>query len=138
MSMVLPDFLKWIRATIRWYFLVFFLIYQCLNLFRVLIVQRRIIELQSHLLIVFGEKLESSSLTFVEKLCASVFPIVAIIDALIFAISSCFDFKCTKLSKRKKLNYDYEDIVRLSQGSHCKSNFDLLNCPFHEAFSVCV
>ncbi|KAL1557314.1 Calcineurin B-like protein 10 [Salvia divinorum] len=66
--------------------------------------------------------LGSSSLTFAEKLCTAALPILEIIDALIFAVSSCFDFNCGKLSNRNKLSYDYEEIVRLSQGSHFTVN----------------
>ncbi|KAI3454134.1 hypothetical protein Pfo_010797 [Paulownia fortunei] len=64
--------------------------------------------------------LGSSSLKFEEKLCAAVFPIIAIIDALIFAVSGCFE--CRKLSHSKKLSYGYKDIVRLSQESHFTVN----------------
>ncbi|XP_057776086.1 calcineurin B-like protein 10 isoform X1 [Salvia miltiorrhiza] len=77
--------------------------------------------------------LESSSLTFAEKLCAAVFPILALIDALIFAVSSCFDFKCRKSSNTKKLSYDYEDIVRLSRGSHCNITVNEVEA-LHELF----
>ncbi|GFP98651.1 calcineurin b-like protein 10 [Phtheirospermum japonicum] len=64
--------------------------------------------------------LEYDSLKFSEKLCAAVFPILALIDALIYAVSGCF--KCRKASDSKKLSYGYNDIVRLSQESHFSVN----------------
>ncbi|KAI3454132.1 hypothetical protein Pfo_010795 [Paulownia fortunei] len=64
--------------------------------------------------------LGSSSLKFAEKLCAAVFPVISIIDALIFAVSGCFE--CQKLSRSKKLRYGYKEIVRLSQESHFTVN----------------
>ncbi|KAL0372181.1 UNVERIFIED_CONTAM: Calcineurin B-like protein 10 [Sesamum calycinum] len=64
--------------------------------------------------------LGTSSLRFAEKLCAAVFPIVAIIDALAFAFSGCFE--CRKLSRGKKLRYEFEEIVRLSEKSHFTIN----------------
>ncbi|KAL0327499.1 UNVERIFIED_CONTAM: Calcineurin B-like protein 10 [Sesamum angustifolium] len=64
--------------------------------------------------------LGTSSLRFAEKLCAAVFPIVAIIDALAFAFSGCFE--CRKLSPGKKLRYEFEEIVRLSEKSHFTIN----------------
>ncbi|KAK6129534.1 hypothetical protein DH2020_036719 [Rehmannia glutinosa] len=69
---------------------------------------------------VFVEKLGSSSLKLSEKLCAAVFPIIAIIDALIFAVSGCFE--CRKVRHSKKLSYGYKDIVRLSGESHFTVN----------------
>ncbi|GER32110.1 calcineurin B [Striga asiatica] len=50
-----------------------------------------------------------------EKLCAAIFPIIAVLDALILAVSGCFN--CRKSGYRRKLSYGYEDIVRLSQES---------------------
>lgn len=69
-----------------------------------------------------GEKRSSSSLRFAEKICAAVIPIVAIIEALILAVSGCFD--CEKPSQRKKSRCGYQEIVRLSEESRCKAKFD--------------
>ncbi|CAA0838404.1 Calcineurin B-like protein 10 [Striga hermonthica] len=38
-----------------------------------------------------------------EKLCAAFSPIIAVIDALIFAVSGCFE--CRKVGRRRKLSY---------------------------------
>lgn len=62
----------------------------------------------------------SSSLRFAEKICAAVIPIVAIIEALILAVSGCFD--CEKLSQRKKSRCGYQEIVRLSEESRFTVN----------------
>ncbi|KAI3468133.1 hypothetical protein Pfo_024796 [Paulownia fortunei] len=62
----------------------------------------------------------SSNLRFAEKICAAVIPIIAIIEALIFAVSGCFD--CQKLSHSKKLRYGYEEMVRLSEESRFTVN----------------
>ncbi|KAL0447401.1 UNVERIFIED_CONTAM: Calcineurin B-like protein 10 [Sesamum latifolium] len=64
--------------------------------------------------------LGTSSLKFAEKLCAAVFPIIAIIDALAFAFSGCFE--CRKLSRGRKLRYEFKEIVRLSEKSHFTIN----------------
>lgn len=56
---------------------------------------------------------------FTEKICAAVIPIVAIIEALILAVSGCFD--CEKLSQRKKSRCGYQEIARLSEESRCKA-----------------
>ncbi|KAL0407706.1 UNVERIFIED_CONTAM: Calcineurin B-like protein 10 [Sesamum radiatum] len=64
--------------------------------------------------------LGTSSLKFAEKLCAAVFPIIAIIDALAFAFSGCFEYR--KLSRGKKLRYEFKEIVRLSEKSHFTIN----------------
>lgn len=62
----------------------------------------------------------SSSLRFAEKICAAVIPIVAIIEALILAVSGCFD--CEKPSQRKKSRCGYQEIVRLSEESRFTVN----------------
>ncbi|KAH6761306.1 calcineurin B-like protein 10 [Perilla frutescens var. frutescens] len=62
----------------------------------------------------------SSSLRFAEKICAAAIPIVAIIEALILAVSGCFD--CEKLSERRKSRYGYHEIVRLSEESRFTVN----------------
>ncbi|XP_020548281.1 calcineurin B-like protein 10 isoform X1 [Sesamum indicum] len=64
--------------------------------------------------------LGTSSLKFAEKLCAAVFPIIAIFDALAFAFSGCFE--CRKLSRGTKLRYEFKEIVRLSEKSHFTIN----------------
>ncbi|KAL7159214.1 hypothetical protein ABFS83_01G012900 [Erythranthe nasuta] len=58
----------------------------------------------------------SSSLAFAEKICAAMIPIIAIIDALIFAVSGCFD------CRSKKLRSGYQEIVRLSEESRFTVN----------------
>ncbi|KAG8375662.1 hypothetical protein BUALT_Bualt10G0123600 [Buddleja alternifolia] len=67
-----------------------------------------------------NNSLGSSSLNFAEKICAVVIPIVAIIEALIFAVSGCFE--CEKLSHGKKLWYGHREIVRLSEESRFSVN----------------
>ncbi|CAA0811571.1 Calcineurin B-like protein 10 [Striga hermonthica] len=67
-----------------------------------------------------NSSLSSSSLKFTEKICAVVIPIVAIIEALIFAASGCFN--CHKLINSKKSRYGYQEIVRLSEESRFTVN----------------
>ncbi|KAK6140848.1 hypothetical protein DH2020_025409 [Rehmannia glutinosa] len=63
---------------------------------------------------------DSSDLRFAEKVCAVVIPIVAIIEALIFAVSGCFD--CHKPINSRKTRYGYQEIVRLSEESRFTVN----------------
>ncbi|KAL8537393.1 hypothetical protein ACS0TY_012512 [Phlomoides rotata] len=62
----------------------------------------------------------SSSLRFAEKICAVVIPILAIIDAMIYAVSGCFD--CERLNHKKELRYENRQIVRLSEESRFNVN----------------
>ncbi|XP_051129178.1 calcineurin B-like protein 10 isoform X2 [Andrographis paniculata] len=71
-------------------------------------------------MLVPGEKLGFSSLKVTEKLCAAVFPIIVVIDALIFAISGCFGSRDSNRSK--KLQYGHKEIIRLSQESNFTVN----------------
>ncbi|XP_020550566.1 calcineurin B-like protein 10 isoform X2 [Sesamum indicum] len=68
----------------------------------------------------FREKQGSSSLRFAEKICAAVIPVIALFEALIFAVSGCFD--CRKLSNSKRLRHGYQEIVRLSEESRFTVN----------------
>ncbi|KAK4388754.1 Calcineurin B-like protein 10 [Sesamum angolense] len=70
-----------------------------------------------------NNSLGSGSLRFAEKICAAVIPIIALFEALIFAVSGCFD--CQKLSNSKRLRHGYQDIVRLSEESRCKEELQL-------------
>ncbi|KAH6790850.1 calcineurin B-like protein 10 [Perilla frutescens var. frutescens] len=56
------------------------------------------------------------------QLCEAVFPIIAIFEALVFAVCSCFNFEFGNLRNRVKLSYDHKDIVRISQKSHFTVN----------------
>ncbi|KAL0330429.1 UNVERIFIED_CONTAM: Calcineurin B-like protein 10 [Sesamum radiatum] len=67
-----------------------------------------------------NNSLGSGSLRFAEKICAAVIPIIALFEALIFAVSGCFD--CQKLSNSKRLRHGYQDIVRLSEESRFTVN----------------
>lgn len=67
-----------------------------------------------------NSSLNSSSLRFTDLICAAVIPIVAIIEAIIFAVSGCFD--CERLSRKKELRYENQLIVRLSEESRFSVN----------------
>ncbi|KAL6524006.1 Calcineurin B-like protein 10 [Orobanche minor] len=69
-----------------------------------------------------NNSLGSSNLSFAEKFCAVVIPILAIIEALILAVSGCFD--CPKHSSHdiKKPQFAYQEIVRLSEESRFTVN----------------
>ncbi|XP_060216520.1 calcineurin B-like protein 10 [Lycium barbarum] len=63
----------------------------------------------------------SSSLKFTEKVCAAFFPIIAIIECLIYAASGCFGSQKLHHSP-KKLRYEYRDLARLANGSRFTVN----------------
>lgn len=65
--------------------------------------------------------LQGSSLTVPEKLCAAFFPIIAITEAIIFAVLGCFDCQ-PRWHRSKKLECRFEDICRLSQESRFSVN----------------
>ncbi|KAL0311883.1 UNVERIFIED_CONTAM: Calcineurin B-like protein 10 [Sesamum radiatum] len=67
-----------------------------------------------------NNSLGSGSLRFSEKICAAVIPIIALFEALIFAVSDCFD--CQKLSNSKRLRHGYQEIARLSEESRFTVN----------------
>ncbi|KAL8054374.1 hypothetical protein ABFX02_05G133300 [Erythranthe guttata] len=65
-------------------------------------------------------KLGCRALKFSEKLCAAVFPVISIIDSLIFAFSGCFEYRNSCRSKES--HYGNKEIVRLSHESHFTVN----------------
>ncbi|XP_049376111.1 calcineurin B-like protein 10 [Solanum stenotomum] len=60
-----------------------------------------------------------SSLTISEKICASFFPIIALIEACIYAVSGCFE---CHYPPKNKFNYDYADLARLAGESRFNVN----------------
>ncbi|GMH11836.1 hypothetical protein Nepgr_013677 [Nepenthes gracilis] len=54
-----------------------------------------------------------SSLTIGERLCAAFVPFIAIIETLIFAVTSCFDHR----PPLKKVQYRFRDFSKLAEGS---------------------
>ncbi|XP_042038815.1 calcineurin B-like protein 10 [Salvia splendens] len=62
----------------------------------------------------------SSSTLSTEKFCAALFPIVAMIDALIVAVSGCFG--CENWSRKRKPRFGCEEIARLSEESRFSFN----------------
>ncbi|XAR69256.1 hypothetical protein NMG60_11000773 [Bertholletia excelsa] len=54
-----------------------------------------------------------SSLTVGERLCAAFIPFVALIEALIFAVSGCFELR----EPPKKSRYGHKQLTRLANGS---------------------
>ncbi|XP_055820450.1 calcineurin B-like protein 10 isoform X2 [Solanum dulcamara] len=60
-----------------------------------------------------------SSLTISETICASFFPIIALMEAFICAVSGCLG--CCH-PPNKKLDYDYKDLARLSDESRFNIN----------------
>ncbi|CAN4102180.1 unnamed protein product [Withania somnifera] len=60
-----------------------------------------------------------SSLTISEKICASCFPIIALIEAFISAACACLE---CHYRPKKKLCYDYADLARLAQESRFNVN----------------
>ncbi|KAK2979357.1 hypothetical protein RJ640_002763 [Escallonia rubra] len=78
-----------------------------------------------------------SSLTIGEKLCAAFIPFIFIIEALIFAVSGCFD--CRRSNRPKRCRYRYAELARLADESRCNvlSVFALvLRCSFWIFFWV--
>ncbi|PHU13658.1 Calcineurin B-like protein 10 [Capsicum chinense] len=64
--------------------------------------------------------LSSSSLTISEKICASFFPIIVLIEALFYAVSGCFE--CFYNRPKKKFGYDCADLARLAAESRFNVN----------------
>ncbi|KAL2544985.1 Calcineurin B-like protein 10 [Forsythia ovata] len=67
-----------------------------------------------------NNSLSTSSFRFAEKICAAVIPIVAIFEALTFALSGCFE--CRESYHTKKLMYKYNDFNRLATESRFTVN----------------
>ncbi|KAK2966424.1 hypothetical protein RJ640_003694 [Escallonia rubra] len=61
-----------------------------------------------------------SSLTIGEKLCAAFIPFIFIIEALIFAVSGCFD--CRRSNRPKRCRYRYAELARLADESRFSVN----------------
>ncbi|KAK9699770.1 hypothetical protein RND81_08G195000 [Saponaria officinalis] len=59
----------------------------------------------------------SSSLTIGERLCAVVIPVIAIMEALFYAVSNCFDLHSSPSSSSSKVHYQFNDLVRLADES---------------------
>ncbi|XP_019229277.1 PREDICTED: calcineurin B-like protein 10 isoform X2 [Nicotiana attenuata] len=68
------------------------------------------------------DSLSSSSLTISEKICAAFFPIIALIEALIYAASGCLECQHLYRPNKKKLGYDYTDLARLANESRFNVN----------------
>ncbi|CAK9138177.1 unnamed protein product [Ilex paraguariensis] len=64
-----------------------------------------------------NNSLSSSSLTFGERICAAFIPFIAIIEALIYFVSGCFDCQ-----HPNKLKYEHKDLVRLARESRFSVN----------------
>ncbi|XP_027084367.2 calcineurin B-like protein 10 [Coffea arabica] len=67
---------------------------------------------------------QGSSFTFPEKICAALIPFIAIAEALIYALSGCFECLPNPINLRrpKKLRCAYKELVRLSQESRFSVN----------------
>lgn len=68
------------------------------------------------------DSVSSSSLTISEKLCAAFFPIIALIEALIYAASGCLECQHLYRPNKEKLGYDYTDLARLATESRFNVN----------------
>ncbi|KAL6556675.1 Calcineurin B-like protein 10 [Orobanche gracilis] len=69
-----------------------------------------------------NNSLGSSNFQFAEKFCAVVIPILTIIEALILAVSGCFDCQKQSSHDNKKMQFAYKEIVRLSDESRFTVN----------------
>ncbi|KDP34106.1 hypothetical protein JCGZ_07677 [Jatropha curcas] len=58
----------------------------------------------------FNNSSRSSSLTLGEKICAALFPLAALIEVLIYAVTNCFDCQ----PRIQKISYRLTDLARLS------------------------
>ncbi|KAL8239094.1 hypothetical protein R6Q59_015661 [Mikania micrantha] len=63
-----------------------------------------------------------SSLTIGDKICVAFTPLMAIAEAILFAVSSCFDSWPWNCSISKKLRFDHRQLARLASGSNFTIN----------------
>nr|GME14689.1 calcineurin B-like protein 10 [Ipomoea batatas] len=70
-----------------------------------------------------NNSMDSSSLTLSEKLCVAFLPVIAIIEALVFAVSGCFGAKhFLTQNKNPQIQYPLKDISRLANESRFSLN----------------
>nr|GMD47616.1 calcineurin B-like protein 10 [Ipomoea batatas] len=70
-----------------------------------------------------NNSMDSSSLTLSEKLCVAFLPVIAIIEALVFAVSGCFGAKhFLTQTKNPQIQYPLKDISRLANESRFSLN----------------
>lgn len=61
----------------------------------------------------------SSSLTFGERICAACIPLIAIIEAVVITVASCFRYR----PPVQKCRFDVGDLARLAAESRCNFFF---------------
>nr|GMD45939.1 calcineurin B-like protein 10 [Ipomoea batatas] len=70
-----------------------------------------------------NNSMDSSSLTLSERLCVAFLPVIAIIEALVFAVSGCFGAKhFLPQNKNQQIQYPLKDISRLANESRFSLN----------------
>ncbi|XP_019161835.1 PREDICTED: calcineurin B-like protein 9 isoform X2 [Ipomoea nil] len=70
-----------------------------------------------------NNSMDSSSLTLSEKLCVAFLPVIAIIEALVFAVSGCFGGKhFLTQNKNQRIQCPLKDISRLANESRFSLN----------------
>lgn len=62
----------------------------------------------------------SSSLTLPERLCAACIPMIAVIEALIFAVAGCFQYGCGRRPGQRPGHLRFQDFVRIANETNCK------------------
>ena len=67
----------------------------------------------------------SSSLTFGERICAACIPLIAIIEAVVITVASCFRYR----PPVEKCRFDVGDLARLAAESRCNFFF-FFDCGF--------
>ncbi|XP_052208877.1 calcineurin B-like protein 10 isoform X1 [Diospyros lotus] len=65
-----------------------------------------------------NESSESISLTIGERICAVLLPLISVIDAVVFSVACCFDFR----HRSKRSLYEDRDFVRLADESRFTVN----------------
>ncbi|KAK9099260.1 hypothetical protein Syun_026305 [Stephania yunnanensis] len=65
-----------------------------------------------------NEATESSSMTITEKICAAFIPCIALIEALFYAVTDCFDQQW----RPRKPSFGFNDIARLAEESRFTAN----------------
>uniref|UniRef100_A0A1D1XX00 Calcineurin B-like protein n=1 Tax=Anthurium amnicola TaxID=1678845 RepID=A0A1D1XX00_9ARAE len=67
--------------------------------------------------------LSSSSLTVVEQVCAAFIPLIAIVEALFYAVAGCFELGCCRAPRKcQEARLGFHDFVLLSRESNFTVN----------------
>ncbi|KAL8209867.1 hypothetical protein R6Q57_006599 [Mikania cordata] len=69
-----------------------------------------------------ASKMRWSSLTIGDKICVAFTPLMVIAEAILFAVSSCFDFWPWNRSISKKLRFDHHQLAQLASESNFSIN----------------